>query len=274
MDKLRFGTAGIPNSTKGDTIQGINDISKLGLGSFELEFVRSINISEEKAPLVKKAAKDNDVILTCHAPYFINLNSDDPKKFHASIGRIVNSAKILSLCGGYSVCFHAGFYQKQSPDKVYENIKKVFKKIAQQVKEFDTNIWIRPEISGKIAQFGDLNELVKLSQDFDQVLPCIDFSHLFARTVGKNNTYEEFNSILEQVEKIGKDAIKNMHIHVSGIEYGDRGEKHHLILEESKFNYKDLMKSLKEFKVAGCLTCESPNIEEDAKLMQKYYESL
>ncbi|MAG52793.1 MAG: hypothetical protein CMH62_02415, partial [Nanoarchaeota archaeon] len=141
-------------------------------------------------------------------------------------------------------------------------------------KEFDTNIWIRPEISGKIAQFGDLNELVKLSQDFDQVLPCIDFSHLFARTVGKNNTYEEFNSILEQVEKIGKDAIKNMHIHVSGIEYGDRGEKHHLILEESKFNYKDLMKSLKEFKVAGCLTCESPNIEEDAKLMQKYYESL
>ena len=105
-------------------------------------------------------------------------------------------------------------------------------------------------------------------------MPCIDFSHLFARTVGKNNTLEEFNSILEQVKKIGKDSIKNMHIHVSGIEYGDKGEKHHLILEESKFNYKDLMKALKEFKVKGYLTCESPNIEKDAILMKNYYEKI
>ena len=274
MDKLRFGTAGIPNSTNGDTIQGIKDIPKLGLGSFELEFVRSINISEEKAPIIKKTAKENDVILTCHAPYFINLNSDDPKKFHASIGRIVNSAKITSLCGGYSVCFHAGFYQKQDPKKVYENIKKGFKKITSQVKEFDSKIWIRPEISGKIAQFGDLKELISLSQEFDQVLPCIDFSHLFARTVGKNNTFEEFKEILSQVESLGKDAINNMHIHVSGIEYGDRGEKHHLILKESKFNYKDLMRALKEFNAKGCLTCESPNIEEDAKLMRDHYSKI
>lgn len=274
MDKLRFGTAGIPTCTKGDTIQGIKDVNKLGLGSFELEFVRSINIKEDKTLEVKKTAKENDVILTCHAPYFINLNSQDPKIFHASLGRIVNSAKITSLCGGYSVCFHAGFYQKQDPKKVYENIKIGFKKILDEVKEFDKNIWIRPEISGKIAQFGDLNELIKLSNDFDQVLPCIDFSHLFARSIGKNNTYEEFNSILTQVENIGKDSIKNMHIHVSGIEYGDKGEKHHLILKESKFNYKDLMKSLKEFKVKGCLTCESPNIEQDSLLMKKFYEKI
>ena len=271
MDRLRFGTAGIPNSTKGDTLQGIKDVKKLGLGSFELEFVRSINISEEKTELVKKTAKENDVVLTCHAPYFINLNSQDPKIFHASVGRIVNSAKIVSLCGGYSVCFHAGFYQKQDPKKVYENIKKGFKKITNEVKEFDKNIWIRPEISGKISQFGDLKELIKLSKEFDQVLPCIDFSHLFARSIGKNNTYEEFNEILEQTEKLGKDALNNMHMHVSGIAYGDKGEKNHLILEESEFNYKDLMKVLKEFKVKGCLTCESPNIEEDALLMKKVY---
>lgn len=273
MDKLRFGTAGIPTCTKGDTIQGIKDVRNLNLDSMELEFVHSINIKEEKAVEVKKTAEKNNIKLTCHAPYFINLNSEDPKKFHASIGRIVNSAKITSLCGGYSVCFHAGFYQSQHPEKVYENIKVGFKKITDEVKEFDKNIWIRPEISGKISQFGDLNELIKLSNDFDQVLPCIDFSHLFARTIGKNNTLEEFNSILEQMEKIRKDAIKNMHIHVSGIEYGDKGEKHHLILKESKFNYKDLMKSLKEFNVKGVIISESPNIEQDALLMQKIFNN-
>jgi len=275
MDKLRFGTAGIPTCTKGDTIQGIKDIRKLGLDSFELEFVHSINIKPEKAEEVRKAAKDADVVLTCHSPYFINLNSEDKKKFHASISYIVNSAKILSLCNGWSVCFHAGYYQKQSPEKVYEKIKEGIKEIVSKVKEFDKNIWIRPEISGKKSQFGDLNETIKLSNDVEQVMPCIDFSHFFARDTGKHNTYDEFKAILETIEKkLGKEAINNMHIHVAGIEYGDKGEKNHLDLEESKFNYKDLMKALKEFKVKGVLISESPSIEQNALLMQKTFSKL
>src|SRR3989344_710058 len=165
MDKLRFGTAGIPISTKGDTIKGIEDVRKLGLDSFELEFVRSINIKKEKAPEVNVTAKKNDIVITCHAPYFINLNSEDNKKFHASISYITNSAKITSLCGGWSVCFHAGYYQKQDPEKVYEKIKEGIKIIVKEVKQFDKDIWIRPEISGKPSQFGDLNELIKLSKE-------------------------------------------------------------------------------------------------------------
>ena len=120
-----------------------------------------------------------------------------------------------------------------------------------------------------------MNEVIKLSNDVEQVMPCIDFSHFFARETGKHNTHEEFKKILEQIEKgIGKEALQNMHIHVSGIAYGDKGEKHHLILEESNFNYKELMKALKEFKVKGVLISESPNIEEDALLMKKCYEGL
>lgn len=276
MDKLRFGTAGKPISTRGDTAQGIKDVRKLGLDSFELEFVHSINIKSEKADDVKRAAKDSDVVLTCHSPYFINLNSEDKKKFHASIGYIVNSAKITSLCGGWSVCFHAGYYQGQPPEKVYEKIREGIKKIAVEIKEFDKNIWIRPEISGKKSQFGDLNETIKLSKDIEQVMPCIDFSHLYARNAnGSCNTYSEFKTILETIEKeLGKKALENMHIHVAGIEYGDKGEKNHLLLKESKFNYKDLMKILKEFKVKGVLICESPNIEGDALLMKDFYSKI
>jgi len=274
MDKLRFGTAGIPVSTKGNTIQGIKDVRKLGLDCFELEFVRSINISKEKAPEVKKVAKENDVVLSCHSPYFINLNSEDKKKYYASIGYIKNSAIITSLCGGWSVCFHAGYFQKQDPEKVYKKIKEGIKTIVKEVKQFDNKIWIRPEISGKPSQFGDLKELIKLSQEVDQVMPCIDFSHLWARNSGRlYNTKQEFKQILTDIEKgLGKTAIDNMHIHISGIAYGEKGEKNHLILKESKFNYKDLLKVLKEFKCKGVVTCESPNIEEDASLLQKTYQ--
>jgi deoxyribonuclease-4 len=146
---------------------------------------------------------------------------------------------------------------------------------VKKVREFDKNIWIRPEISGKKSQFGDLKEVVRLSQDIEQVMPCIDFSHLFARELGKNNTKGEFRLILGEIEKsLGKEALEEMHMHASGIEFGDKGERNHLTLEESKFNYKDLMKVLKEFKVKGVLICESPNIEKDALLMQKHYASV
>ncbi|HLC58136.1 MAG TPA: TIM barrel protein [Candidatus Nanoarchaeia archaeon] len=275
MDKLRFGTAGIPICTKGDTLKGIGQIRKLNLDAMELEFVHSINISKEKAPEVMKAARDNNVVLTCHAPYYINLNSDDKKKYHASISYIVNSARITSLCKGWSVCFHAGYYMKTDKEKTYERIKDAVKKIVKEVKEFDDKIWIRPEISGKGSQFGDLDELIKLSRDVDGVMPCIDFSHLYARTIGENNSYKEFKLIFERVEKeLGKVALENMHMHVSGIEYGEKGEKNHLILKESGFNYKELLKALKEFRVKGVLICESPNIEEDALLMQKEFNKL
>ncbi len=273
--RLNFGTAGIPISTKPrNTLEGIKRVKELGLNNMELEFVHSINITKEKAPEIKKIAKENNITLTCHAPFYINLNSPEPKKFHASINYITKSAEILSLCSGYSATFHAGFYQKQDPKKVYENIKKGIKEIVKKTKEFDKNIWIRPEISGKSSQFGNLKEILNLSQEIDQVMPCIDFSHLYARTVGKYNTKEEFNGILEDVEKaLGKQGLNNMHIHITGIEYGNKGEKHHLILKKSKFNYKDLLKTLKEFKCKGVVVCESPNIEEDALLLQEEYKT-
>ena len=162
---------------------------------------------------------------------------------------------------------------KQDPKTTYSNIKEGIRKILKEIEGY--KVWIRPEISGKNSQFGDLKELIKLSQEFDQVMPCIDFSHLYAKTIGKNNTYSEFKSILVEIEKeLGKKALNDMHIHIAGIEYGEKGEKNHLILQESKFNYKDLLKALKELKCKGVVTCESPNIEKDALLLKKTYEKL
>jgi len=274
MDSLLFGTAGIPISTKKrDTPNGIARVKELKLGAMELEFVRGIYLKKDKTEEVKNVARKNNVVLTCHAPYFINLNTEDKKKYHASISYIVNSAKIASLCGTYSVCFHAGYYMKQDKEKVYKKIKEGIKQILKEVKEFDKKIWIRPEISGKLSQFGDLDEVIKLSKEIDQVMPCIDFAHFHARTNGKYNSYEEFNEILEKIEKgIGKTAIKNMHIHVSGINYGEKGEKNHLTLKNSDFEYKALMKSLKKFNVKGVLISESPNIEDDALLMKSTFQ--
>lgn len=275
MDKLRFGTSGIPLSTqnkKDGTTAGIKRVRELKLDAMELEFVRSIYIKKDKAPEIKEQAKNEDVILTAHCPYFINLNSDDKKKFYASIGYIKNSAMITSLCGGYSVCFHAGYYQKQDPKKVYNKIKEAIKTISKEVKEFDKKIWIRPETTGKISQFGTIHEIINLSKEFDNVLPCIDWSHLHAWSNGKYNTAEEFKSVLTLMEKeLGKYALENVHFHCQGVEYTEKGERWHLNLKESDLKYQELLNTWKEFKIKGVVIAESPNVEEDSLLMQNIY---
>ena len=136
MKELLFGTAGIPlSSNPRTTADGIKHVKRLGLGNMELEFVHSVNITKEKAPLIRKVAEENSVVLTCHAPYYINLNSAEKAKVMASIGRIINSARITNICGGYSVAFHAGFYMGQEPKKVYDTIKHNMKEIISTLKK-------------------------------------------------------------------------------------------------------------------------------------------
>jgi len=266
MKSLLFGTAGIPLSTPGSgLLAGIKQVQKLGLGALELEFVRRINISLEKAPLVKETAKKENVLLTCHAPYFINLNSAEKEKVIASKQRILNSARVAYACGAFSVTFHAAFYQKARPEKVYFRVKEEIQEMISILQEEGNNIWLRPETTGKPSQWGSLKEILQLSQEVEQVMPCIDFAHLHARENGKNNSLTEFREILKQVEEaLGRQGLENLHLHMSGIHYGEKGEKHHLILEESDFKYQELMR-------AGVLISESPNTEEDALRMKKYF---
>ena len=153
-----------------------------------------------------------------------------------------------------------------------ERVRESMKILMDRCKEEDLSVWIRPEIGGKTTSFGSLEELLQLSVEFDNVLPCIDWAHLHARSLGKNNSSKEFAAIVEAVEKVlGKEALKNVHCHVEGIEIGSTGERFHKNLKETDYRYPDLMKAFRDFGCKGVIISESPNIEEDALLMQKAY---
>lgn len=276
VNRLRFGTAGIPISTpKPSTLTGIEQVKKLGLDAMELEFVRRVNLKPETARKIKYVAQKNDVLLTAHAPYYINLNATEKAKREASKNRIIQSAERLHEAGGWSVVFHAGYYLKQEPSKVYDTIKSEIRDIVTTLQDKGVNVWIRPELTGKPTQFGSLNELIQMSQEVEQVLPAIDFAHCHARNKGKYNSTEEWREMLSLLEEgLGRDALDNMHIHISGIEYSDKGERNHLNLQESDMKWEDLLRVLKEFKVKGVVISESPNIEGDALLMKKKYEEI
>ncbi len=270
---LLFGTAGIPiSSPKRDSISGINRVKELGLGAMELEFVRGVRMKEDTAISIGEAAERKKVMLTAHAPYFINLASEEPAKLDASIKRIADTARLAAAAGGYSVVFHAGFFQGREPKKVYMLVKAGIKRVCDILDDEGLDVWVRPETTGKKSQFSGLKDLLSISEEFEKVMPCIDFAHLHARTGGKYNTYEEFRGILEAVEdSLGKEGLLNMHIHASGIEYSEKGEIRHLPLEESDMNWRDMLRSWHDFGIKGVVISESPLIEDDALRMKDYY---
>ena len=272
---LLFGTAGIPHSSPERTTQGgIERIYELGLGCMEVEFVRGVKMSLDGALKVREAKEKRNIRLTAHAPYFINLNAKEKDKVLASKERIKDTARVSKIFGGEGVVFHPGFYMDEDPGVVYGKIKGILEEIVFELKEEDNFVTLRPEVMGRESQFGTLEEILRLSEEIEGVKPCIDFAHLHARTGGFNKK-PEFIKVLEEVEKaLGKEELKDLLIHISGIEYGAQGEKKHLNLLESDMNYRELLEALKEKEASGLIICESPNLEEDALLLKRTWESL
>ena len=273
MDKLNFLTAGMPIRTGNKGYAGaFKVLEEMGLDGLELEFVRGVRISD----ISRQTVKESSMIKTIHAPFYINLNARESEKIDASIQRIIETAEIAHDIGAFSITYHAGFYLGMDKEKVYETIKKQTRIITDNLSDAGVKVWIRPETTGKATQWGDLDEIINLSKEFEYVLPCVDFSHLHARYNGISNTYDEFAQIFERIgnELEEKKPLENFHAHMAGIEYTAKGEKQHLNFEESDFNYKDLLKAFKDFDVKGAIVCESPNIEDDAKLLSTYYHGL
>ena len=275
MAGLLFGTGGTPHSAKtASTIDGIKRIGELGLGCMEIEFVQGVKMGEAGARLVGTMATKEGVKLSAHAPYFINLNAREPEKIRASQYRILQTARIAAICGAQSIVFHTAFYLGDPPEKAYNTVKQSLEETLSQLKRENNRVWIRPEVMGKSSQFGTVEEILDLCTELEGLAPCIDFAHCHARSE-MFNSYQEFTTILLQIkERLGTAALDNMHIHVSGIAYGKKGETKHLNLKESDFQYMELLKALKDYDVKGLVICESPNLEEDALLLQITYNTL
>ena len=275
MGELLFGTAGVPRSAETDTtIDGIKRIARLGLGCMEIEFVRRVTMGEAGARLVAEVAAEEGIKLSAHAPYYINFNAHEPEKITASQERLYRTAKIASLCGAQNAIFHTAFYLGDEPEKAYGVIKKSLEELLGRLEREKIRITLRPEVMGKPSQFGTVEEVIKLCNELKGLAPCMDFAHWHARS-GADNSYEEFVSVLKQFEKgLGRAALEDMHIHLSGINYGPKGERNHLNLEESDLQYIEFLRAIRDYEVGGRVICESPNLKEDAMLLQKTYNDL
>ena len=270
---FQFGTVGSPIGTPkrpGGSVGAIEFSKSLGLDAFELGWVQSVRVSEETCALIKQAGVEQGVSLSVHASYFFNLNALD-EEWPKSRKRLMDAAHYGNLAGATDIIFHPGSYFGNPPADVLKIAIPRLKAFMDELRKAKNPVILRPETMGKSAMLGSFEDTLEMSKAIEGVEPCIDFAHLHARPGdGTMNTYDEWAGLLKSYEKaLGKKALKRLHIHLSGIEYGPKGEKKHLALGESDLKINFLFQALKDFNCAGRILCESPIMEEDALNMKK-----
>lgn len=270
---FQFGTVGAPIGTPkkpGGSVGAIEFSKSLGLNAFELGWVQSVRVTEATCALIKQAGVDQGVSLSVHASYFFNLNAL-AEEWPKSRKRLMDAAHYGNLAGATDIIFHPGSYFGNPPAEVLKIAIPRLKGFMDEVRKAKNPVILRPETMGKSAMLGSFEDTLEMSKAIEGVEPCIDFAHLHARPGdGTMNTHDEWASLLKSYEKaLGKKALKRLHIHLSGIEYGPKGEKNHLALGESDLKINFLFQALKDFGCAGRILCESPIMEEDALNMKK-----
>jgi deoxyribonuclease-4 len=275
---FEFGTVGSPTSTPkkpGGSVGAIFQIAELGLNSLELGWVRSVRISEATCAAIKQASQESGISLSVHAPYFINLNADE-EEWPKSRKRLMDAAFYGYLAGATDIVFHPGSYFGKPAEEVLPIAINRLAGCVDEMQSQEIDVTLRPETMGKSAMLGSLQDTIEMSLAISNVKPCLDFAHLHARTGdGSMNTYDEWMRVLETyAEKLGRSALKDLHCHISGIEYSSKGEREHLKIQESDLDFKALFKALHDLDCQGRLLCESPVLEEDALLLQSAWKEI
>jgi deoxyribonuclease-4 len=275
---FQFGTVGSPLATPkkpGGSVGAIQFSKSIGLEALELGWVRAVRVSEETCAAIKQAGSEQAVSLSVHAPYFINLNADEVE-WPKSRQRLMDAAHYGDLAGATDIIFHPGSYFGNNPPEVLKVAIPRLGGCVDELRAAGNPVTLRPETMGKSAMLGSLGDTLAMSKAIAGVEPCLDFAHLHARPGdGTVNTYDEWVGALELYAKsLGSESLKRLHIHLSGIEYGPKGEKNHLKLEEADLDLDALFRALNYFGCAGRILCESPIMEDDALKMLKTWKEV
>lgn len=265
---FHFGTVGSPIGTPprpGGTVGGVQYSASIGLDALELAWVNGVRVGEATCAAIRQTAQAAHVALSVHAPYYINLNGDE-EKWPRLRKYLMDAAHFGALAGATDIIFHPGSYFGRPAEEVLAVTIPRLQGCVDELRAAGNPVTLRPETSGKAAMLGSLQDTLEMAKAIPGVIPCIDFAHLHARLGdGSMNTYKEWMKALEAYRKaLGKDALQYLHIHLSGIVYGPKGEKNHVAMEAADLDFKNLFRALAESGAKGRLMCESPVMEQDA----------
>ena len=276
-DRPRFGSAGVPlgfKVLKSPIFEVPRYLHDEGLDAFEYQAVRwgpKPQMKKDDAEKLGINAKKHDVWLSVHGSYFVNFCGDE-ETIEKSKERLLACAMAADWMGAHVVVFHPGFYSKRSHQEALKLCVKAIDEIVESMRSLQiTKVHLGPETTGKPSQLGSLEEVLTLCERVELTEPVIDWAHTHARKGGKMKTVDDFRKALDTIEKrLGTDATKNLHCHYTLVEFTDKGEKRHHILDEVEYGppFEALATLIAELGLMPVIISESPVLDVDAQKMR------
>ncbi|MBO4479225.1 MAG: TIM barrel protein [Clostridia bacterium] len=277
---IKFGPSGTDEAFAAagysHTVEVPSFIKENGLDIFEYSFGRGVRITKETAEKIGQAFREKEVGISVHAPYYINFAGEEPQKLRATFDYLFASLDAVKWFGGTRAVFHPGSPLKSERREAMERLLRA---INLFMEEFYLNGYedrfVCAETMGKINQLGDLDEIIEIVNVAENILPCVDFGHLNARTYGSLKSKNDYKRVLDAlIDGVGEKKVKNMHVHFSKIEYGKGGEIRHLTFADQIYGpeFEPLAELLAEYRLEPWVLSESAGTQSiDAKTMKNLY---
>ncbi|MEM2928100.1 MAG: TIM barrel protein [Nitrososphaerota archaeon] len=277
MSETRFGPAGFPINYKGPSIEAPFYLHNEGLNALEYQATRGVKISKKDAEKLGLNAKECNIWLTLHAPYFINFGGER-KVIAASKQRLIKSIKAAKWMGAHQVVFHPGYYGKKNSEESFKKCIKALNEVVEKINALGIkDIYLGPETTGKKSQIGTLEEILEICEKIEKTRPTIDFAHIHARSNGGIKSKDDYIKIVDLVERrLGSRIVKELHCHFTHVEFTDKGEKKHHTLSEKDYgpNFQWLAEVIIEQGLSPVIISESPILDLDSIEMKKIYLSI
>ncbi len=277
----QFGPAGNPDSFPGkSSSEAPAWLRDLGLDCYEYQCGQGVRVGDGMARLTGEKAREAGIALSLHAPYFINLANPDPEAQRKTTGYLIAACRAADLMGARRVVVHTGALMKRSRREALDIAKDTLPRVLRACDDAGfAHMTLCLETMGKINQLGDLDEVLELCTLDGRLLPCVDFGHLYARSLGADDGAEAYCRILDRLAQVlGADRAARFHCHFSRVEFTPKGgEKCHRTFSDSGGFGPDpepLMAEIARRSWSPVVICESAGTQaEDALAMKKMYQA-
>lgn len=253
-------------------------LSAMGLNAYEYSCTKGVKIGEATAREIGDQAARNNIFVSIHAPYYINMSSEEADKRENSKRYVLETLRVAKWMGAKRIVVHTG-----SASAGRETALNLAKQVLKETLELSDaagfgDINICPEVLGKHNQLGTLEEIMEMCKIDERLIPTIDFGHIHARGLGRLNSEADFKEVIDIIENsIGKERTRNIHCHFSRIEYSRGGEKKHWNFSDKQYGpeFEHLAPILIKRQMEPVIICESRGMmAEDALEMKKIYDMI
>jgi deoxyribonuclease-4 len=263
---IRVGPARYPVGSKGP-IDAVEKAHAAGFTAMEMQFVRQARMQESIALEAGKRAQELGLVLSAHAPYYINFNSSNAETMKKSEQWVLLTARIAHWLGAKVIVMHAAVVQGNDRDGCTEQVAIGISSCRDKMRAEGINeVLLGLETGGKKVAWGTLEEVSSVMDQVKGVVPVIDFGHLHARSDGGMRTQDDFQKVLDEFHRIYDGAL---HCHFSCIEFTDAGERRHLPLDRKQPDFALFADCIRGGKLDVTIISETPEPEEGAKEMMR-----